>query len=85
MQGSGYFTFNLFNPADSVELQLFALSGKMVDQIAATPRPGYNQIEWRPAADLANGTYLYRLRVDSSGATGSGRSAGEISALQIMR
>ncbi len=85
MQGSGYFTFNLFNPADSVELQLFALSGKMVDQIAATPRPGYNQIEWRPAAALANGTYLYRLRVDSSAATGSGRSAGEISALQIMR
>jgi hypothetical protein len=81
----GYFTFNLFNPASSLVIQVFSLSGRRVDQFEADPRTGYNQVEWVAPSDLANGSYLYRVQVESVDEEGRSTRADETSVLQVMR
>ena len=82
---AGHFTFNLFNPASSLVIQVFSLSGRLVDRVEADPQVGYNQVEWKPPAGLANGTYLYRIRVENVEESGLSLSAHETSVLQILR
>ena len=82
---SGHFTFNLFNPTTSLGIQVFSLSGRLVDEIEAEPALGYNQVEWVPPDDLANGTYLYRIAVTSEDDDGRERSADRTSVFQVMK
>ena len=59
----GHFTYNLLAPASAVQIHVFSLGGKQVDELEGTTQLGYNQIEWKPDENLANGTYLYRIQV----------------------
>jgi hypothetical protein len=81
----GHFTFNLFNPTTSLRVQVFSLSGRQVDEVEAEPLLGYNQVEWQPPADLANGTYLYRISVTSRNADGRVGKAVKTAAFQVMQ
>ena len=81
----GHFTFNLFNPATSLRIQVFSISGRLVDELEAEPQSGYNQVEWEPPADLANGTYLYRIEVTSRDAEGKISKAADTALFQVMR
>ena len=78
---SGNFTYELAEEALSARIQIFALSGRLVDEIEAASAEGYNQILWQRPANLANGTYLYRIEVDRM----EGGVAERASALQIAQ
>ncbi len=78
---SGHFTYELVEKALAARIQIFALSGRLVEEIEATGNEGYNQILWQRPANLANGTYLYRVEVDREG----GGVAEHASALQIAQ
>ena len=58
--GSGHFTYTLSAAAESVEIRVFALSGRQVDRLEGGTDPGFNQVLWSPPG-LAAGTYLYRI------------------------
>ena len=58
--GSGHFTYTLSAPAESVEIRVFALSGRQVDRLEGGTDPGFNQVPWSPPG-LAGGTYLFRI------------------------
>ncbi len=81
----GHFTFNLFNPAASLRIQVYSLSGRLVEEIEAVPEVGYNQVAWTPPVSLANGTYLYRVAVTSEDEEGRVGRTDETSAFQVMR
>ena len=61
VDGTGHFVYTLAAASSSVNIQIFALSGRRLDEVQGFAKLGYNQVAWRPAGDLANGTYLYRL------------------------
>ena len=58
--GRGHFTYTLSAAAESVEIRVFALSGRQVDRLQGGTDPGFNQVRWSPLG-LAAGTYLYRI------------------------
>ena len=58
--GGGWFTYNLSASAESVEIRVFALSGRQVDRLEGGTDPGFNQVRWSPPG-LAGGTYLFRI------------------------
>lgn len=60
---SGHFTYDLATAVLSARIQVFSLSGRLVDEIEGGSSEGYNQILWQKPADLANGTYLYKIEV----------------------
>jgi len=61
IDGTGHFVYTLAAASSRVNIQVFALSGRRLDEVEGFAKLGYNQVPWRPASDLANGTYLYRL------------------------
>ncbi|MBT7861501.1 MAG: type IX secretion system sortase PorU [Gemmatimonadetes bacterium] len=61
--GSGHFTYILSALAESAQLRVFALSGRLIDQVEAGAGFGYNQVAWEPPTNLAGGTYLFRLEI----------------------
>lgn len=62
--GTGHFTYILSAPAQNAQLRVYALSGRLIDQVDAGAGLGYNQVAWSPPTALAGGTYLYRLEVN---------------------
>ena len=58
--GGGYFTYTLAAPAESVEIRVYALSGRQVASLEGGASLGFNLVRWSPAG-LAGGTYLYRI------------------------
>jgi hypothetical protein len=63
----------------STRIQVFSLSGRLVDEIEGGSSEGYNQILWQKPADLANGTYLYKIEVVRE----DGKVVERMAALQI--
>ena len=61
---SGYFTYDLTETAQSVRIKIFALSGRLVGEVNGSGNEGYNQILWEAPADLANGSYLYKIEAE---------------------
>ena len=80
-EGEGHFTYELLVPARSVHIRIFSLSGRLVDEVEGDAQQGYNQVAWQPGSDLANGTYLYRVEVESE----SGREIARTATVQVMR
>lgn len=78
--GGGHFTYTLAAPAESVEIRVFALSGRQVDRLEGGTAPGFNQVPWEPAG-LAGGTYLYRI----SARLGEGSPLEADGSIQVAR
>ena len=76
---SGHFTYDLAIAVLSTRIQVFSLSGRLVDEIEGGSSEGYNQILWQKPADLANGTYLYKIEVVRE----DGKVVERMAALQI--
>ena len=81
MQGDGHFTYSLSAPAQAVRIQVFSVGGKLVDELEGPIQSGYNQVEWNPAADLANGSYLYRIQVRGE----DGKADERTAVVQVMK
>lgn len=79
--GRGHFTYTLAAPATQVEIGVFALSGRRVDRLDGSANLGYNQVEWTPSAELANGTYVYRLTAHLESGTSTTREGW----IQVLR
>ena len=77
----GHFTYDLEAGVRSVQIQVFSLAGRLVDELAGPIGEGYNQVVWIPAADLANGTYLYRIAVERA----SGSMGKRTAVLQVAK
>ncbi len=82
---TGYLTFNLFSPVSSARVGIYALSGRLIDQVEIAPEPGYNQISWSAPPRLANGTYLYRLRLEGEDGAGRKRVREQTGVIQLLR
>ena len=81
MRDEGHFTYSLPAEAESVDIQVFSLAGRLVDQLSGSTLSGYNQVAWEPAQELANGIYLYRIAVRVPGAEAVEKTA----AIQVMK
>lgn len=77
----GFFTFDAVVPVSLARIQVFALSGRLIDEIEESVNKGYNQVAWRPSADLANGAYLYRVSVQ----TEDDKEIDRTGVLQVVR
>ena len=77
----GHFTYDLKEEASAVQIEVFSLSGRLVDELAGEIREGYNQVAWIPGADLANGTYLYKITAERKNGSTGGRTA----VLQVVK
>ena len=51
------------------------------NELAGKIREGYNQVGWIPGADLANGTYLYKITAERK----NGSTGGRTSVLQVVK
>ena len=80
-EDTGYFTYILSAPAESVRIRVFSLAGKLVEDLEGGNAPGYNQVEWRPPGSLANSSYLYRIQV----ALEDGGELTKTAAIQVVR
>ncbi|MCB0257273.1 MAG: T9SS type A sorting domain-containing protein, partial [Anaerolineae bacterium] len=81
LRDQGYFTYLLAVPALAVDIQIYTLSGRLVDRFPGGTRSGYNQVAWEKPSDLANGTYLFRIRAELEDGGGVERTA----ALQVVQ
>ena len=81
MQLKGHFTYNLKVPASKVRIRVFSVSGRLVDEMEGGTEAGFNQVAWNPSADLANGAYLYSVRVQVP----EGREAERTGVLQVVK
>ncbi len=79
--GTGHFIYTLAAPSRTVNIQVFALSGRRVDDVEGFARLGYNQVPWTPATELANGSYFYRLEAMLE----SGETATQDGWVQVLR
>ncbi len=79
--GSGYFTYDVAGEMSSAQIKVFSLGGRLVDEMTAEIREGYNQILWQAPTNLANGTYLYKIEAE----TAAGDRVGQTAVLQIAR
>jgi hypothetical protein len=77
----GHFTFNSVLPVRSVLIQVFSLSGRLVDQVESDARQGFNQVAWSPDPNLANGAYPYRIQLD----TEEGREIARTAVIQVIK
>ena len=77
----GHFTFNSALPARSVLIQVFSLSGRLVDQLESDAQRGFNQVAWSPDPNLANGAYPYRIQLD----TEEGREVARTAVIQVIK
>jgi len=76
---NGHFTYVLAVRAVSARIQVFSLSGRLVDEVEGSIEEGFNQILWQKPANLANGTYLYKIEIERE----DGGVVERMAALQI--
>ncbi len=81
MQMEGHFTYNLKVPAGRVRIQVFSVSGRLVDEVEGGTEIGFNQVAWNPSVDLANGAYVYSVRAQVS----EGEKAERRGVLQVLK
>lgn len=81
MQMEGHFTYNLKVAASKVRIRVFSVSGRLVDEMEGGTEVGFNKVAWTPSADLANGAYLYSVRVEVP----EGQEAERMGALQVLK
>jgi hypothetical protein len=81
MSERGHFTYLLAENAGQVQIRVYSLAGRLIDQVEGTAHLGYNQVAWTPPRNLANGTYLYQIEVRREEGGPVVRSA----ALQVMK
>lgn len=62
-----YFTYVLLDEADEVKIKIYTTSGRLIAQLDAPKRLGYNEILWKGRdkddEDVANGVYFYKIIV----------------------
>ncbi len=75
------FTFNLTDDAGSAEIRIYSQSGRLVDKFKFSAEYGFNRIPWKPATEIANGVYFYKLTVHSQ----NGRKASRTEKMIVMR
>lgn len=68
-----HLTFETHVRLDRIRVQIFSLSGRLVDSFEGEGARGFHQLAWRPPVDLANGTYL--CQVTAVAETGRGVTA----------
>ena len=81
MRDSGYFTYTLEDDMRAVQIEVFSLAGRRIDQLDGQTRTGYNQVPWTPSADLANGAYIYRIEAERE----SGAAVVRRAVLQVAK
>ncbi len=79
-----HFTFVINHAAADVEIRIYTISGRLIKKLEA-PAPstfGYNAVEWDGRDEdgnrVANGVYLYKLRVRSLENTTRAESIGKL-------
>jgi hypothetical protein len=80
-EGTGSFIYTLTAASTSVRIQVFALSGRRVDDVVGDADLGYNQVSWTPTSELANGAYFYRLEARLE----SGETVARDGWIQVLR
>lgn len=75
------FTFSLTDDAGYADIKVYSQSGRLVDKMQFSAGYGFNQLFWKPSADIANGVYFYKLSVRSL----NGRKASKIEKLVVMK
>jgi hypothetical protein len=73
--GEGHFSFTLPAPAQ-VHIRIFSVAGKLVEELRAEGLLGYNQVEWKPGEELANGSYL--CQISARGIAGEATAQGVV-------
>ena len=62
-----YFTYVLLNEAEEVKIKIYTTSGRLIAQLDAPTKQGYNEILWdckdKDGDDVANGAYFYKIIV----------------------
>lgn len=81
LQDQGYFTYTLNDPAKAVVIQVFSLTGRLVDELIGETQQGYNQVAWIAPTGLANGTYLYKMQIQGD----EGGSAERKAVIQLAK
>lgn len=81
MRASGYFTYNLEEDMRAVQIEVFSLAGRLIEQLEGQTRAGYNQVLWTPPAGLANGAYIYRIEAERE----SGVAVAHRAVLQVAK
>jgi len=81
MRESGYFTYNLEDDMRAVQIEVFSLAGRLIEQLDGQTRAGYNQVLWTPPAGLANGAYIYRIEAERE----SGAAVAHRAVLQVAK
>ena len=81
MRASGYFTYNLEDDMRAVQIEVFSLAGRLIEQLDGQTRAGYNQVLWTPPAGLANGAYIYRIEAERE----SGVAVAHRAVLQVAK
>lgn len=75
------FTFSLTDDAGSADIKIFSQSGRLVDTVRFSAGYGFNRVFWKPASEIANGVYFYKLTVRSL----NGRTSTKTEKLIVMR
>ncbi len=81
MRDSGYFTYELADDMSAVQIEVFSLAGRLIEQLDGQTRAGYNQVSWTPSAGLANGSYIYRIEAERE----SGAAVARRAVLQVAK
>jgi flagellar hook assembly protein FlgD len=74
-KGETYFTFMLFgqNNPSSCRIKIYTVAGRLIKQINAFARIGFNNIYWdgrdQDGDYMANGVYLYKLILEDGNNT----------------
>ena len=72
MSTSTDFTYFLSQPVEEIEIDIYSVAGRLIRKIQnfSSVSMGFQKINWDGRDDvgdrLANGVYIYRLRVKSS-------------------
>ena len=70
-----YFTFILTTLAEEVEIKIYTISGRLIQDMLVPPQSenAYYQVFWngrdRDGDEVANGVYFYKIIVKSNGET----------------
>ena len=81
MRDSGYFTYELEDDMRAVQIEVFSLAGRLIEQLDGQTRAGYNQVSWTPPAGLANGSYIYKIEAERE----SGAAVARRAVLQVAK
>jgi hypothetical protein len=81
MRDRGHFTYELDDDVRQVQIKIFSLGGKLIAELPGETRAGFNQVEWVPNEDLANGVYLYHVHIEDD----KGRAHERTAVVQVMK